>query len=160
VEMATDVVAGVSCTRIGLSLLRLLGVGDGREEESKSRTMKNPFMGGLDSAMPCQCFLRLALSLKANRRTLPLFDDELIVLVFLTSFQDKAWWNCRSKISFTITAVSSFCELELDYECLWRTRVVFPMPRFLLGDRRQITKSDAAECRSQTAGCADLATSQ
>jgi hypothetical protein len=85
-EMAADVVAGVSCTRIGLSLLRLLSVGDGREEESKSRTMKNPFMGGLGSAMPCQCFLRLALSLKANRRTLPLFDDELIVLVFLTSF--------------------------------------------------------------------------
>lgn len=39
VEMATDVVVGVSCAHIGLSLLRLLGVGDGREEESKSSDM-------------------------------------------------------------------------------------------------------------------------
>jgi hypothetical protein len=100
VEMATDAVAGVSCAHIGLSLLRLLGVGDGREEELKS--------GGLDSAKPCQCLLRLVLPLKANRRTLPLFDDELAVLVSLVSFLGKVWRHCRSKISFTLTAVLHF----------------------------------------------------
>lgn len=53
-EMATNVVIGVSCAHIGLGLLYLLGVGDGGEkEESKSRDMKSPFMEGLDGAKPC-----------------------------------------------------------------------------------------------------------
>jgi hypothetical protein len=53
----------------------------------------------------CHCLLRLALSLETNKRTPPLFDDELIVLVSLVSFLGKVWRHCRPKIS---TAVLHF----------------------------------------------------
>jgi hypothetical protein len=46
-------------------------------------------------------FVALGFVLKANRRTLPLFDDELIVLVSLVSFPGKVWRHCQPKISFT-----------------------------------------------------------
>src|SRR4051812_25082717 len=91
--MAIDVVVGVSYAHIGLGLLRLLDVGweRRRAEEPKSRDMKNPFMGNLDSAEPCQCLFRLALCLN-KPKILPLFDDELLVLVALValvSFQAR-----------------------------------------------------------------------
>jgi len=45
---------------------------------------------------------------ESKQETLPLFDDELIVLVSLVSFPGKVWQHCRPKISFTSTAVLRF----------------------------------------------------
>jgi hypothetical protein len=98
VKMATNIVVGVSCAHIGLGLPYLLGVGDGREEES--RDMKNPFMGDLiaprHANVCCVGFV-----LEQAEEYLSLFDEDLFVLVSLVSFLGKAWLHCRPKISFT-----------------------------------------------------------
>lgn len=46
VEMATNVVIGVSCAHIGLGLLYLLGVGDGEERRVEEQGHEEPFYGG------------------------------------------------------------------------------------------------------------------
>ena len=61
----------------------------------------------------CHCLLRLALSLKTNRRTLPLSDDELIVLASLVSFPEGVTASSTKDLSH-VNGRSLFCGLKLD----------------------------------------------
>ena len=106
--MATAVVGGVGCAHIGLSLLRLLGIGNGREEESKSRDMN--------------VIVAFDFVFETNRRTPPLFDDELIALVFLVSFPEGVAASSTQNFSH-VNGRSSFCGLKLG--CLLCTHIVF-----------------------------------